>query len=129
MENINEIDGVKIGNAQDYNGGTGITVILCPKGARAGVDIRGGGPASRETPLLNPVADAEVIHSVVLSGGSAFGLDAAGDVHAVKLHSTLGMAGGIFVAHVTTFFHGGKVELVCVSVSGSVRTIPAGNTK
>ena len=42
--NINEIDGVKIGNAQDYNGGTGITVILCPKGARAGVDIRGGGP-------------------------------------------------------------------------------------
>ena len=37
--NINEIDGVKIGNAQDYNGGTGITVILCPKGARAGVDI------------------------------------------------------------------------------------------
>ena len=49
--NINEIDGVKIGNAQDYNGGTGITVILCPNGARAGVDIRGGGPASRETPL------------------------------------------------------------------------------
>ena len=43
--NINEIDGVKIGNAQDYNGGTGITVILCPNGARAGVDIRGGGPA------------------------------------------------------------------------------------
>ena len=67
--NINEIDGVKIGNVQDYNGGTGITVILCPKGARAGVDIRGGGPASRETPLLNPVADAEVIHSVVLSLG------------------------------------------------------------
>ena len=77
--------------------------------------------------------DLQVVTGIFLIIGKCqrqqVGLDAAGDVHAVKLHSTLGMAGGIFVAHVTTFFHGGKVELVCVSVSGSVRTIPAGNTK
>ena len=55
--------------------------------------------------------------------------DAAGNIHTVKLHRTLGMAGSIFIAHVTTFFHGGRVELVLVSISGSVKTIPAGNSK
>ena len=77
--------------------------------------------------------DLQVVTGIFLIIGKCqrqqVGLDAAGDVHTVKLYRTLGMAGGIFVAHVTTFFHGGKVELVCVSVSGSVRTIPAGNTK
>lgn len=111
--NINEIDGVKIGNAQDYNGGTGITVILCPKGARAGVDIRGGGPASRETPLLNPVADAEVIHSVVLSGGSAFGLDAAGGVMEYLEKKNIGFDVGVT-----------KVPLVCQSC---IFDLPVGN--
>ena len=77
---IMDIGGFKAGHAQDEKGITGCTVLLFDKQAPAGVDIRGGGPASRETPLLNPVADAKGIHGLVLSGGSAFGLDAAGGV-------------------------------------------------
>ena len=77
---ITEIENIYIGNAQDEEGATGCTVILCEKGAPAGVDVLGGGPASRETRLLDPVAAADKIHAVLLSGGSAFGLDAAGGV-------------------------------------------------
>ena len=69
-----------LGNAQDAAAATGCTVLLCPQGAAAGLDVRGGGPASRESELLRPVAAAETIHAVLLSGGSAFGLDAAGRV-------------------------------------------------
>ncbi len=77
---IFEIGGLSIGQEQDEKAGTGVTVFLFEECAPAGIDIRGGGPASRETPLLNPVADAKGIHALVLSGGSAFGLDAAGGV-------------------------------------------------
>ena len=75
---ITEIEQIRIGNAQNREAATGCTVILCEEGAAAGVDVRGGGPASRETQLLNPLAAADKIHAVLLSGGSAFGLDAAG---------------------------------------------------
>lgn len=74
---INEIKGIKVGHAQDVNGATGCTVILCEQGAWAGVDVRGGAPASRETELLKPINLVEQIHGVMLSGGSAYGLDAA----------------------------------------------------
>ncbi|MEG1584389.1 MAG: P1 family peptidase [Anaerovorax sp.] len=74
--NISQIKGIKIGHAEDEKGGTGCTVILCEKGAFAGVDVRGGGPASRETEVLKPVNTIEQIHAVMLSGGSAYGLDA-----------------------------------------------------
>ena len=57
--NIMEIGGFKVGHAQDYDAMTGCTVVLCDDMAPAGVDVRGGGPASRETPLLNPVSDAK----------------------------------------------------------------------
>lgn len=59
---------------------TGVTVILCEKGGMAGVDISGGGPASRETPLLSPITADNAINAVVLSGGSAFGLAASDGV-------------------------------------------------
>ncbi len=75
---ISEIKGIKVGHAQDAAGGTGCTAILCEEGAWAGVDVRGGGPASRETELLKPVNMVQQIHCVMLSGGSAYGL-AAGD--------------------------------------------------
>lgn len=75
---IREIDGFLIGNAENEKTATGCTAILCPSGAFAGVDVRGGGPATRETDLLNPVNMVQQIHCVMLSGGSAFGL-AAGD--------------------------------------------------
>lgn len=74
---IRSIVGFYIGNAQDEKGGTGCTAIYCPKGAVAGVDVRGGGPATRETDLLNPVNMIEKIHCVMLCGGSAYGLAAA----------------------------------------------------
>ena len=74
---IRSIEGIFIGNAQDEKGGTGCTAVYCPEGAVAGVDVRGGGPATRETDLLNPVNMIEKIHCVMLSGGSAYGLAAA----------------------------------------------------
>lgn len=77
-----DIGNVRIGNAQDKEHGTGCTVLICPDGVPCGVDIRGGGPASRESALLDPRAAAERFHAVLLSGGSAYGLNAAGGVMA-----------------------------------------------
>lgn len=77
---MTDIEGVYMGNAQDTAGGTGCTVLLFPQGAPCGSDVRGGGPASRESELLQPTAAAEYIHAILLSGGSAFGLDAASGV-------------------------------------------------
>lgn len=74
---ITDIAGIRVGHATNEAGGTGCTVILCENGAFAGVDVRGGGPATRETDLLKPVNMIEQVHAVMLSGGSAFGLDAA----------------------------------------------------
>lgn len=78
--NIHDIEGFQIGNATDVENATGCTVIIAPKGATAGVDVRGGGPATRETDLLNPKNMVQKIHSVTLSGGSAFGLEASAGV-------------------------------------------------
>lgn len=73
---VSAIKGFKIGHAQDTVNATGCTVILCEQGAWAGVDVRGGSPASRETELLRPVNTVQQINAVMLSGGSAFGLEA-----------------------------------------------------
>lgn len=77
---ITDIEGIKIGHAQSIKGATGCSVILCEEGAVAGVDVRGGAPGTRETDLLNPINMMEKIHAVLLTGGSAFGLDAAGGI-------------------------------------------------
>ena len=77
---IKEIGPVRIGQTENAEAGTGCTVFICENGMRAGLDVRGGGPASRESQLLNPLMAAQVIHAVVLSGGSAFGLGTAGGV-------------------------------------------------
>src|SRR5215211_4949893 len=74
---ITDVGGIEVGHAQDDEALTGCTVILCRKGAVAGVDVRGGAPCTRETDLLNPVNLVEKVHAVVLAGGSAFGLEAA----------------------------------------------------
>lgn len=84
---VTDIKGIRIGNAQQTEAGTGCTVIISPQGAPCGVDVRGGGPASRELELLNPAANADRIHAVLLSGGSAYGLDAAaGVMHYLEEH-------------------------------------------
>lgn len=77
---IHEIKNVRIGHAQDEKHATGCSVIICPKGAVCGVDVRGGGPASRETELLNPLMSNKGIHGLLLGGGSAYGLDAASGI-------------------------------------------------
>lgn len=75
---VTEIEGLRIGNAQDKEAKTGVTVLLFDRGAKVGTDISGGGPASRETPLTMPVTADNPVNAIVLSGGSAYGL-AAGD--------------------------------------------------
>ena len=74
---LTDVQGIEVGHAQDDEGLTGCTVILCRKGAVAGVDIRGGAPGTRETDLLNPINLVQKVHAIVLAGGSAFGLEAA----------------------------------------------------
>ena len=65
---IYDMKNIKIGQAENEAAGTGCTVFLCPEGMKAGLDVRGGGPASRESELLNPLAAAQVIHGIVLAG-------------------------------------------------------------
>lgn len=74
---ILELPGVWVGHAQDMEALTGCTVVLCPAGAVAGVDVRGSAPGTRETDLLDPINLVDRVHAVLLAGGSAFGLDAA----------------------------------------------------
>jgi len=94
---ITDIKGIKVGHAQDEQGGTGCTVILCENGARAGVNVRGGAPASRETELLRAENMVEAIHAVTLSGGSAYGLDACAGVMAFLEEKGIGFDTGVAV--------------------------------
>lgn len=77
---LTAIEGLRVGHAHDLEGLTGCTVILCPPGTVGGVDQRGGAPGTRETDLLHPLHLVEQVHAVLLAGGSAYGLDAAGGV-------------------------------------------------
>lgn len=77
---ITDIKGIKVGHAQNLEGGSGTTVILCEEGMLASCEVRGGGPASVETELLDPVKGNQGIHAVMLSGGSAYGLAARGGI-------------------------------------------------
>lgn len=100
---ITSFENLKIGQAENSAAGTGCTVFLLGKsGAPAGLDVRGGGPASRESELLHPLAAAQVIHAIVLAGGSAFGLDAAGGVMQYLEEHNIGFDVGVT-----------KVPLVC----------------
>lgn len=102
---ITSFDNLQIGQAENTAAGTGCTVVLLGKdGAPAGLDVRGGGPASRESELLKPLAAAQVIHAIVLAGGSAFGLDAAGGVMRYLEEHGIGFDVGVT-----------KVPLVCQS--------------
>lgn len=74
---LDELSYFKFGHADDQEAGTGCTVFVAPEGARCGVDISGGGPATRETDLLRPENMIQDVHAIVLSGGSAFGLEAS----------------------------------------------------
>ncbi len=79
---VTDFENIRIGQVEDAVAGTGCTVLLLGDGMPAGLDVRGGGPASRESQLLNPLMAAQSIHAIVLSGGSAYGLGAANGVMA-----------------------------------------------
>lgn len=100
--NITDILDFKIGNAEYIKGPTGCTVIIAEEGASAGVDVRGGAPGTRETDLLNPINLVDKIHAVLLTGGSAFGLDAASGVMSYLEEKNIGFDVGVT-----------KVPIVC----------------
>ncbi len=77
---IQEVGNIHIGQTEDRDAATGCTVLISEEGMCAGLDVRGGGPASRDTHLLDPQTAAQTIHAVLLGGGSAFGLGAASGV-------------------------------------------------
>ncbi|MGY8880544.1 MAG: P1 family peptidase [Dehalococcoidia bacterium] len=77
---ITDVAGITVGHHTDLENGTGCTVILCDEPANAGMEVRGAAPGSRETALLDPLASAQWVNAITLTGGSAFGLDSPGGV-------------------------------------------------
>jgi L-aminopeptidase/D-esterase-like protein len=77
---LTDVPGLKVGHWTNLEAATGCTVVLCPEGAVAGVDVRGTAPGTRETDLLDPVCLIEKAHAILIGGGSAFGLAAADGV-------------------------------------------------
>ncbi|GFP74949.1 P1 family peptidase [Clostridium fungisolvens] len=100
-----DIEGIRVGHSENLEAGTGCTVVICEEGASGGVEVRGGAPGTRETDLLNPTEMVEKIHAVMLSGGSAFGLDAAAGVMEYLESNNIG-----FDVSIT------KVPIVCQAV-------------
>src|ERR1700685_2382752 len=99
---ITDVQGIKVGHFTESRRPTGCTVLLFEKGATAGVDVRGGEPGTRETDLLNPVNTVQQIQAIVLSGGSAFGLDAASGAMRYLEEHRLGFAMGDIVVPVVS---------------------------
>jgi len=93
---ITDVAGLRVGNASDARLKSGVTTVLCDEPAVAGVQVLGGAPGTRETDLLEPHNSIEAIHAVVLSGGSAFGLDAASGVQAALREKGIGVEVGGF---------------------------------
>lgn len=77
---LTDVKGIRVGHHTDLDAASGTTVVICPTGAVAGVDVRGAAPGTRETDLLDPVNLVDTVHAVVLSGGSVYGLSAADGV-------------------------------------------------
>ena len=96
---ITDVAGLEVGHYTDLENATGCTVVLCRDGATGGVDVRGGSPGTRETNLLEPARRVDRVFAVALSGGSAFGLDAASGVMAYLEEQGIGFktAGGVIV--------------------------------
>lgn len=99
---ITSIPGFRFGNYTDLDAGTGCTAIVAPEGATGGVDVRGAAPATRETDLLRPENTVDHVHTVVLSGGSAYGLEAASGAMRELEERGIGLDVGV-----------GKVPIVC----------------
>ena len=94
-DDITDIPGLRVGHDTNAEGGTGCTVLLCDTPAIGGVDVRGGAPATRETDLLHPMHLVEEVHAIVLTGGSAYGLDAASGVMRYLEEQNIGFDVGV----------------------------------
>lgn len=101
---ITEVEGLRVGNARDADAKTGVTVLLFDRGARVGIDVSGGGPASRETHLADPTTADNPVNAIMLGGGSAFGLAAADGVVSYLEERGIGYDTGF-----------ARVPLVCAS--------------
>lgn len=91
---IAAVEGIQVGHSTDIRGLTGCTVVLCPPGTIGSGEVRGGAPATRETDLLRPGMLVNEVHAVLLTGGSAFGLDAAAGVMRYLEERGIGFAAG-----------------------------------
>ena len=92
---ITDVDGLLVGNADDSRIKSGVTAILCEEPATASVQVLGGAPGTRETDLLNPINLVDKVHAVLLSGGSAYGLDAASGVMRYLEEQNIGFNTGV----------------------------------
>lgn len=90
-----DVGNIKVGHASDQEGGTGLTIILPDPGNTAGVDVRGGAPGTRETDLLNPLNQVSEVSSIILSGGSAYGLEAASHLMKILEKEKIGFDVGV----------------------------------
>ena len=100
--NILDVKGIKVGQVQQMEGLTGCSVILCEEGAVCGVDVRGSAPGTRETDLLDPINMIQKVHAVVLSGGSAFGLEATCGVSKYLEENGIGFDVGVAKVPIVT---------------------------
>ena len=102
IKSITQIPGIFAAHATNTEAGTGCTVIICPEGATGGVDVRGGAPATRETDLLKPEETVQVLHSIVLSGGSAYGLSASCGVAEELERQNIGLDVGVGIVPIVS---------------------------
>jgi L-aminopeptidase/D-esterase-like protein len=102
---LTDVAGIRVGHWTDRHAATGCTVVLCEKGAVAGIDVRGGAPGTRESSLLRPETLVQQIHAVFLTGGSAFGLDVGSGIMRYLEERGVGFAYG-----------GATVPIVCGAV-------------
>lgn len=100
--NILDVKGIKVGQVQQTEGLTGCSVIICEEGAVCGVDVRGSAPGTRETDLLDPINMIQKVHAVVLSGGSAFGLEATCGVSKYLEENGIGFDVGVAKVPIVT---------------------------
>ncbi|MBC8631981.1 P1 family peptidase [[Eubacterium] tenue] len=100
--NILDVKGIKVGQVQQMEGLTGCSVIVCEEGAVCGVDVRGSAPGTRETDLLDPINMIQKVHAVVLSGGSAFGLEATCGVSKYLEENGIGFDVGVAKVPIVT---------------------------
>lgn len=93
--NITDVPGIKVGHRENEEGITGCTALLMEGGAVCGVDVRGSAPGTRETDALDPINEIDRVHGICLSGGSAFGLDAATGVMQFLEERGIGVDAGV----------------------------------